>query len=416
MVRALLLVSAVLTVRLESAVGIYDDRPAIPILFRHGDAIGSVQPRGDLMLGTHAAWTPKHDAIIFATPGRNKKLVVRRGPIDDEAGDHALPIPPVQTELKLDWQWSFSPDGRWLAVRRRVDEVHFWPHGGTEQVRQEAERIKWLGFIDMSTGQVARIGAWGAILGWRDGKILLCKDHYGPILAVDPQRIDSVTQLEPFSGSLCGLSPDGRFAVIYDGREGNITLTLRELGGGLERVLLSHPLARQRGHEMAAGGNGAFSADGRWLASALLLCTKKRWTAVVALETLDGTRSLYEDSFDFEGTNKIPYVTWAPRRPVRFCYWRRAKSEAAGQLVVVEVANGTIKIERVPVQAELCDDYRFRPLWNSRGDQVAMLVNNRNVVAYDLVKHELRRGPRLPDDSTFWTWNSPIVGGTEGQR
>jgi len=385
------------------------------ILFRHGEAIGEIQASKDVALGTQAAWTPTHDTLLFATNGKIKKLIVRSWR-DGEQQDQVLPLPVVKTELELQWQWSFSPDGRWLAVQRWVHPRHFAPHGGTEPIREEAEKVKWLGVVDLKTLQAQSWKPWGAILGWRNGTCLLFEENYRTILAVDPAWPERAEKMVENSGALAGLSPDGRWAVIFDGREGNVKVTLQELGGKPLRILLEDPLSRSRSYSRGGSANGAFSPKSELVAITTMLYEGSGWKTSVSLESLDGQKRLYEDSFDIDGTIDKALAVWSPARSEQFVYFRFRRGQENGELVVVDVEAGKATAEPIALNARPKELRKFPLVWSPSGDQAAWLVAGRRVVICDMKTKATSIGSCLPDDATSWSWASPRVGGISMRR
>jgi hypothetical protein len=381
------------------------------ILFRHGDAIRDVQVGRDLALGTQAAWTPAHDALVFATAGQAKRLVMRSWRNGAEE-DRVLPVPIVQTELELQWQWSFSPDGRWLAVRRHAHgRRHLFAHEGTAAARQEVDRVKWIGVIDLASSQARAWRQWGEILGWRDGRCLLQETQYGPIIAVDPADPASSEKLTDKSGFVSGIANDGKWIVIYDGTNGNVRVTLQELGGKRSRVLLEDSAHRTGSYAKGGAAGGTFSPDGAWIAISTHVYKNNGWTTSVALESLDGQRRLYEDAFDIAETDDEARTIWAAQHPGRFSYFRFRKGRRDGELVVVDVKDGKTSAASIALKVKPTERLFFRPVSSPSGDRIAWLGLRRGVVIGNLTTGTTSVAGQLPDDATSWSWASPQVGG-----
>jgi hypothetical protein len=396
------------------------------ILFRHGGTIGFLNPRRDIALGTEASWTPDYQGIVYASSGFEKRLVLRK-----ESGltvtEEVLPVPVVRTKEEVDWQWSFSPDGRWLAVRRMLRPPRCrltMSEAQSQPTEYEMERVQWIGFVDLEKRKAVRIPHWGRLVGWKEGKCLI-GESYRPLFAVDPERPESAETVLENGRSICTVSPNGRYAVVWDGGS-PVTETVEELGGDLRRVLLLYKSPKDENETKCIAASADFSPNSHLLVLGYLMRKGDQHSVNVRVETVDGEKILYDESYEIEGEQHAARPIWAPIQGYRFCYWKIRKDVPDSRLVIVSWEN-IHRLEReIYVKGRPEVPGRFPLLWSPKGKRIRWVFEARAkdycehpfyASQYDLESEEIDylRG-RLPQDAVSWSWACPRLVGCRRDR
>lgn len=302
-------------------------------------------------------------------------------------GDRPLPLPAASGTSKLEWQWSFSNDLNWLAVRRSYPGRKFdcdnpLPSGNDE----------WTGLINLRE--------WSAIstplsplLGWRGSK---------PI---------TTAELPPWHSALA-LSEDGTLAVLFDGRDGNIVVTLRNLETDQSRVLYQLPTPHPASYAERGGVvSAAFSPAGDQLAllELLRLDDDRYWHVEVRVVSLDAEREFYSDRFCVEYNGPIPQLSFAPSGGPLLAYWRRVQGRTS--LIVATFLAATQSYTACEIPADLYSNllYTFPLLWSPGGDRLAWVEPSRAIKAVPLHTGQPEFVGRLDLEARFWSWACPRV-------
>jgi hypothetical protein len=412
--------------------------PTLPLLINTPQGVRAVGPgqpaEGTVLNATHAAWTPGRDRIIYATPGPEPRLVVAPWPLPPARNGNQSPagtvlsLPPVRTALNVDWKWSASPDGRRLFVQRFVSEEHYWPHGLDAEHRDAEREVNWVGFVDLPENKASAMPPQAqmtylraGIVGWKDGRALFQTEPHGRLLAVDPTAPARSETLLEKSGSIDAVSPTGSHVIVYDGSDGNVTVTLHELGRVPGRVLLSDPFwdpVRRRGRDYAkaAGAIGSFSPDGKSLAVVIyrhVQGTSSAWDVTVELQNLDGSEVRYRDRFTLPEERSFhiaPYPGWSPSGPARFAYWK-ARADRPPTLVVVNASGAKAAASEIEVDPPpMLRQYALsRLVWSPDGMLLAWPDEGRNLVVFDIATRHARSVFKLSEDASGLRWSAERV-------
>ena len=393
------------------------------ILFIHGNAVGLVQPRCDIALGTQASWKPSSNTIVLATSGAQKQLVF--ADVAEVAGQpevvrqKALAIPDVKTRFQVAWQWSFSPNGRWLVVYRRIANKHYWPHGLTKEATEAAKAIFWIGLVDLTSWKPKKFAfvpfghvRW-QLLGWQEETCLFQVYQAGSeVLSIDATNPTKTTVvLKGGFSSVDAVSRDGLKIITYDGAEGDVVVKLNDLKWPSHgQVLLSDPLHQRERRSYAYGGSvaAAFSQDSKWVAMKRFTYEAGSWQVSVSVESPDGKTVRYQDKFTLKELGTASRIQWSPAGPERVFYFRPSKSDDEDTLVVLELQPTEVKKHSKKTVARLAS-YRLPPLWSPNGTEVVWLTSKRDIVSYEVEKDSMKVLGKLPDDTTSWTWAPPAV-------
>lgn len=360
--------------------------------------------------GHAAAWAPAHDSLLFASLGEQQQLIMRRWILGFPA-DRALPLPQVSTKYRLAWQWSFSPDGRWLAVRRELSPRYLHELHQEPKIFAHVKEVAWHGVVDLQQWQARPWPVSGTILGWQGNKCLVQKRQYGPLQLVDPASPSMGEVLDQNSGVIEALSPDGRHAVIFDGGEGNTHATLRHLGH-IARTLDQDSFQRTRRYARGTGVNATFSADGAWLGTSITRWSESGWTATVAIESLDGSRRLFEDRFELRTVDEAPRPTFPPHGPNHLAYFRFRRESNEGELVFVRLHGDQASTVVAPQIAR--PNYRRAqtgPIWSPTGEAFVWLAPDQMVISADPTTGTCKPLLELPERYALWNWATPRVAG-----
>lgn len=385
---------------------------AIPlgILQIREETIIDLQSGRTLARGHAAAWAPTHDSLLFASLGEQQQLVMRRWVLGLPV-DRPLPLPQVSTKYRLAWQWSFSPDGRWLAVRRELSRRHIHELHQKPEIFAHAKEVAWHGVVDLQQWQARPWPVSGEIVGWQGNNCLVQERQYGPLQLVDPVSPSTVEILDQNSGVIQALSPDGRHAVVFDGAEGNTHATLRHWGH-IALTLDKDSLQRTRHYARGTGVDATFSADGAWLGTSITRWSEGGWTTTVAIDSLDGSRRLYEDQFELRSVNDAPRPSFPLHGPNHLAYFRFRRESNEGELVFVRLHGD--HASTVLTQQIARPNYRRAqtgPIWSPTGEAFVWLSPDRMVISADPTTGTCKPLLELPDQYARWNWAPPRVAG-----
>jgi hypothetical protein len=250
----------------------------------------------------------------------------------------------------------------------------------------------WSGVINLDTFAVSP-RPLGPLLGWRDTTPLTTA------LLASPTE------------SALAVAPNGRTAVIHDGRDGNVTDSLRELASGRVRVLYKSEVQKSSSYaDMGGVVSAAFSRDGALLATLTLDSrNQSSWHATVKIESIDGTQELSRDEFLLEKTGPVPELSWAPAGPERLLWWSRAERKTSLQVATVDSATRSFKSQRYATSLYSRLLYQFPMLWSPDATQLAWVDPRRRIVTLALQGGRNRLLGKLPADARSWSWASPRV-------
>ena len=195
--------------------------------------------------------------------------------------------------------------------------------------------------------------------------------------------------------------------VIHDGREGEVSVTLRNLGQS-SRTLYTDSSHRTKSYGALGDVLASFSSDGAWLGTTTVRWSDNIWTATLAIDSLDGKSRLYEDRFELDTAYAARSPIWSPAGPLHLAYFRFPRRAAEGELVIVALRQG--RLSRVVVPHVLRGDFRHpsvASLWSPSGESFAWFSADRTLNSTDPETGKNRILMELPERFPQWRWATP---------
>jgi hypothetical protein len=405
------------------------------ILAVHGGKVSAVGAAGDIADASEATLLPNGKGLAVATGIGDRQLVLAEwaDPASPKSGlvnRRPLPLPEIRSPFPVSWQWSFSPDGKYLAVNRQMDWSRVGAfHGMTPEQEAGAKEICWVGAVDLETWKAVPFDRtppadprerfdW-RIVGWQGQDCLIClRELYRSnelILAFSAANPAAPREVltGAFNGIL-GVSPDGKKIGVYYGGEKDVPNRLHNFETGSVTLLISTPASRA--YSEYGQAEVVFSHDSRYMAVQRHQFKDGLWHINTALEAVDSGAAAYTDEFtrsnDHSAADErmkcIP--VWSRAGPERFAYFRLSEEEKDNAVVIVGLEGDLCRGRRVPLEKRLlADGWIPQPIWSPSGDEVAWVYADRQVVVYDIAQGKCRPVGTLPEKTMSWSWACPAV-------
>jgi hypothetical protein len=367
-------------------------------------------------------------SFIYASADQSKEL--KQVEIEvNELGEVAIlteytfPIPKLKTDYALDWNWSISPDGKWMVVSRRIAKQHFFPHGLNPEVQKEAKKIHWIGIVNLETNELRKVQfadfksvqsthEW-RILGWQGSKCLVhivegTHKEYEGVYAIDVLNTSKLVEIIQGDFSFLSLSPDGQKLATSTGFDGNIRYALHNLQDSTKRILLDEPNGSNPYRKAYAQGavlKLKFSNNSEWILVQEKVWGEFDWKVKIALESLDGETVLFEDFYsesdeEFWKSTRGSLLLASPSENDRYAYFKPTESNSY-ILSIVEVKDKIIEKEEIEITIPPYLVSTLTPVWNYDGSKIAWIDEQNNIVTFNIESHTTRTIGKLDGKMLF---------------